>query len=102
MVAALAIDALLPPSIIEQIVTKADGVPLFVEEITRAVIDAAERKSTEARRLLDFQSYLATLDNQRVSQGSREINIIVSMAYAPSKIGIDWQALANIIPIYSA
>ena len=71
MVEALAIDALLPPSIIEQIVTKADGVPLFVEEITRAVIDAAERKSTEARRLLDFQSSLTVPDTLHASLMAR-------------------------------
>jgi len=71
MVEALAIDALLPPSIIEQIVTKADGVPLFVEEITRAVIDAAERKSTEARQLLDFQSSLTVPDTLHASLMAR-------------------------------
>src|SRR5262249_8262036 len=71
MADALAIDALLPPSIIEQIVTKADGVPLFVEEITRAVIDAAERKSTEARRLLDFQSSLTVPDTLHASLMAR-------------------------------
>ncbi|MBV9237410.1 MAG: AAA family ATPase [Xanthobacteraceae bacterium] len=71
MAESLSIDALLPPSIIEQIVAKADGVPLFVEEITRAVIDAAERKSTEARRLLDFQSSLTVPDTLHASLMAR-------------------------------
>jgi class 3 adenylate cyclase/predicted ATPase len=71
MVESLAVDALLPRTIIEQIVAKADGVPLFVEEITRAVIDAAERKSTEARRLLDFQSSLTVPDTLHASLMAR-------------------------------
>ena len=71
MVETLSIDALLPRSIIEQIIAKADGVPLFVEEITRAVIDAAERKSTEARRLLDFQSSLTVPDTLHASLMAR-------------------------------
>jgi class 3 adenylate cyclase/predicted ATPase len=71
MVESLSVDALLPRSIIEQIIAKADGVPLFVEEITRAVIDAAERKSTEARRLLDFQSSLTVPDTLHASLMAR-------------------------------
>ncbi len=71
MVESLAIDALLPRTIIDQIVAKADGVPLFVEEITKAVLEAADRKSTEARRLLDFQSTLTVPDSLHESLMAR-------------------------------
>ena len=39
---------LLPPGVTAQIVAKADGVPLFVEELTRAVIEAGAGPSGEA------------------------------------------------------
>jgi predicted ATPase len=38
--------ALLPPDVIEEIVERTDGVPLFVEEMTRAVLETgADRES---------------------------------------------------------
>src|SRR4051794_24350575 len=40
MVANVAGDAALPPEIMAEIAERADGVPLFVEELTKAVIEA--------------------------------------------------------------
>ena len=40
MVAKVAGDAALPPEIIEEITERTDGVPLFVEELTKAVLEA--------------------------------------------------------------
>jgi class 3 adenylate cyclase/predicted ATPase len=40
MVGKLAVTEALPPEIIQQIVAKADGVPLFIEELTKAVLEA--------------------------------------------------------------
>src|SRR5262245_5448739 len=71
MVESLAVEALLPRTIIDQIVAKADGVPLFVEEITKAVLEAADRKSNEARQLLDFQSTLTVPDTLHESLMAR-------------------------------
>ena len=34
----------LPPSVLDEIVSRADGVPLFVEELTKAVIELAEKR----------------------------------------------------------
>ena len=31
----------LPPEVVEQIVAKTDGVPLFVQELTKMVLDSA-------------------------------------------------------------
>ncbi|MET4493538.1 adenylate/guanylate cyclase domain-containing protein [Bradyrhizobium sp. LA7.1] len=39
MVGKLAVTEALPPEIIQQIVAKADGVPLFIEELTKAVLE---------------------------------------------------------------
>ena len=71
IVEALAVEALLPRTIVDQIVAKADGVPLFVEEITKAVVEAADRKSNEARQLLDFQSTLTVPDTLHESLMAR-------------------------------
>src|SRR3984957_19371398 len=40
MVANITGDAALPPEIIEEIAERTDGVPLFVEELTKAVLEA--------------------------------------------------------------
>ena len=40
----------LPPDVMRQIVVKTDGVPLFVEELTKTVIEAAGRRRGTARR----------------------------------------------------
>src|SRR4051794_9765550 len=44
MVAALAGDKTLPGPLLEQILTRTDGVPLFVEELTKTVLESGELK----------------------------------------------------------
>jgi predicted ATPase len=44
MVAALAGGKALPASLLEQILTRTDGVPLFIEELTKAVLESGELK----------------------------------------------------------
>lgn len=52
-------DAPLPDDVVEKIIARSDGVPLFLEEVTRAVFEAAdannfeETASTSARAMLD-------------------------------------------------
>jgi predicted ATPase len=46
MVARLTGDKVLPVEVLDEIIAKTDGVPLFVEELTRAVIDAGYLKET--------------------------------------------------------
>jgi predicted ATPase len=45
MVANVAGDAALPPEIVTEIAERADGVPLFVEELTKAVLEAGAQAS---------------------------------------------------------
>jgi class 3 adenylate cyclase len=45
MVAKVAGDAVLPPEIIKEITERTDGVPLFVEELTKAVLEAGSQAS---------------------------------------------------------
>ncbi len=47
-IAGIAGDRQLPPEIVDQIAAKSDGVPLFVEELTKAVLDSTPR-SGDAR-----------------------------------------------------
>ena len=44
MVANVAGNAALPPEIMEEIADRTDGVPLFVEELTKAVLDRARKR----------------------------------------------------------
>jgi predicted ATPase len=39
----------LPDQVVEQIVTKTDGVPLFVEEITKAILESGHPKEDASR-----------------------------------------------------
>ena len=45
MVANVAGNAALPPEIVEEIAERTDGVPLFVEELTKAVLEAGSQAS---------------------------------------------------------
>ncbi|MFL5283387.1 MAG: AAA family ATPase [Rhodopila sp.] len=49
MVTALAGGKALPKSLLEQILTRTDGVPLFVEELTKAVLESGELKDAGDR-----------------------------------------------------
>src|SRR5262249_61715944 len=39
----------LPPEVLQQIMTKTDGVPLFIEEITKAILESGHLKETDGR-----------------------------------------------------
>jgi tetratricopeptide (TPR) repeat protein len=56
MIDSMTAAASLPSTVIEQIIAKADGLPLFIEEITNAVVEDANRKLAEGRQSLDVQS----------------------------------------------
>ena len=72
MVESLSIDGLLPRSIIEQIIAKPMAVPLFVEEITRAVTDL-RTQVTEAHRFR-FRSSLTVPDTLHASLMARLVS----------------------------
>jgi hypothetical protein len=44
MISALAGGKALPPALLEQILTRTDGVPLFVEELTKSILESGELK----------------------------------------------------------
>jgi predicted ATPase len=65
----LSANAELPGAITDQIVTKSDGVPLFVEEMTKAVLDY--QRSSEAQLLSDFRSRITVPDTLHESLMAR-------------------------------
>ena len=52
----------LPPEVLDQIVTKTDGVPLFIEELTKAVLEAPHRDAPLAVPDTLQASLMARLD----------------------------------------
>jgi predicted ATPase len=65
----LSANAELPSAITDQIVNKSDGVPLFVEEMTKAVLDY--QRSSEAQLLSDFRSRITVPDTLHESLMAR-------------------------------
>jgi predicted ATPase len=53
MVASVVGGRALPPEILEQVVEKTDGVPLFVEELTRMVLESGLLREEDGRYVLD-------------------------------------------------
>ena len=51
MVANVAGDAALPPEIVAEISERTDGIPLFVEELTKAVLEAGAQVPTALGRV---------------------------------------------------
>ena len=49
IVSKLATDKELPPALLEQILTRTDGVPLFVEELTKSILESGELKDAGDR-----------------------------------------------------
>jgi class 3 adenylate cyclase/predicted ATPase len=95
----------LPPEILEQIVTRTDGVPLFVEELTKTVLESGLLREEDQRYVLDGPlptlaiptslnaSLLARLD--RLPPSVREV------AQIGAAIGRDfsYERLAAVVPL---
>ncbi len=47
----IAVERVLSPTLLERIVTQTDGVPLFIEELTKAVLEGAEHSDSSAATL---------------------------------------------------
>ena len=61
MVANVAGNAALPPEVMEEIAERTDGVPLFVEELTKAVLESGDASRRAVRRAHPALSVPATL-----------------------------------------
>jgi class 3 adenylate cyclase/predicted ATPase len=85
----IATAAVLPPGAVDEIVMRADGVPLFVEEITKAVLEAvtAEAGVAEARSRLAIPasieaSLMARLDHLGPVKEIAQIAAVIGRSFA--------------------
>jgi predicted ATPase len=80
----------LPAAIVEQIVVKTDGVPLFIEEMTKAVIEASQRGAGEGPVPVDVgQPIVAIPDTLHDSLMARldQLNPVTAIAQIAAVIG---------------
>jgi predicted ATPase/class 3 adenylate cyclase len=71
MIGKIAGGTLLPAEVIQQIVAKTDGVPLFVEELTKAVMESVESRGTQSGMALQAISIPATLHDSLMARLDR-------------------------------
>jgi class 3 adenylate cyclase/tetratricopeptide (TPR) repeat protein len=99
----------LPRQITEQIVARADGIPLFIEELTRAVIESGRLKQAATAWLLDeplapvaipltlHDSLMARLDRLGNAKGVAQIGAVVGRVFERSLIAeIDDRPVAEL------
>jgi class 3 adenylate cyclase/predicted ATPase len=103
MIASLAQQVALSPSIIHQIVAKTDGVPLFIEEVTKAVLETINRKSTDSEVPSETTTPLAVPDTLHDSLMARldQLAPMKAVAQFAAVIGREFslellQAVANL------
>jgi class 3 adenylate cyclase/tetratricopeptide (TPR) repeat protein len=75
-----------PPALIERIVERTDGVPLFVEELTRSIMEAGHMAAEEGARVAvpsSLQaSLLARLDRLPVGKNVAQIGAMIGRSFA--------------------
>jgi class 3 adenylate cyclase/predicted ATPase len=87
VIQSLAGEQVLSPEITEQIVAKTDGVPLFIEEMAKAVLEAS--RSGEGKAVADLQSTLSVPDTLHESLMARldQLAAMKTAAQAAAVIG---------------
>src|SRR5262249_7524387 len=77
---------ILPPEVMQQIVEKTDGVPLFVEEMTKAIVESGHLKETdghyELTGALSTLAIPATLQDSLMARLDRLVTAKVVAQYA--------------------
>jgi len=95
MVDALAAGNALPPEVLAQIIDKTDGVPLFVEELTKTVLDAgvaAGRVEPLAVPATLQDSLMARLDRSATAKDVAQIGAVIGRRF-------DYAVLAAVSPL---
>ena len=96
-------DRVLPEAVAERIVAKADGVPLFIEELTRSVLEAGSpAASTEAGVLPDLpvpdtlqESLMARLDRRSGVKDTAQLGSVIGREF-------EYALLAAVSPLGAA
>jgi predicted ATPase len=105
MIAAVSAARALPEAVVEQLVARADGIPLFVEELTQAVVEAGGDAALAEIPVTLQDSLLARLDRissakevaQRAAVLGREFSYALLAAIAGLDEGALQQALARLV-----
>src|SRR5262249_60400654 len=90
MIGSVSEGATLDPSVIDQIVAKTDGVPLFVEEMTKAVIEAAQRAAGEGPLPADDVRAIVTVPDtlhDSLMAGLDQLNPVKTVAQIAAVVG---------------
>jgi predicted ATPase len=104
MIAAVSAARALPEAVMEQLVTRADGIPLFAEELTQAVVEAGGDAAVAEIPVTLQDSLLARLDRlssakevaQRAAVLGREFSYELLQAVASMDDGALQQGLARL------
>lgn len=89
MVEQTAQEKLLPQSLVQQIIQKTDGIPLFVEELTKTVLEADANENPSLRRTRDESISLAiptTLHDSLIERLDR-LSVVKEVAQLGSTLG---------------
>lgn len=87
------ISSTLPPQVIEQIAAKADGVPLFIEEVTRSLVEsgAFDKKTSEADLHKMIKTVIPTTLQDALSARLDGLGKALNIAQLGATIGRDFQ-----------
>ncbi len=107
LVESVAGGALLPEEVLEQIIGKTDGVPLFVEELTKAVLESGLLRRTEDGYALAGplpplaipttlqDSLLARLDHLGAAKELAQIGSVIGREFSRAAVAALWQKAAD-------
>jgi len=105
MIATLSTARVLPEAVVEQLISRADGIPLFAEELTHAVVEAGSEAAVAEIPVTLQDSLLARLDRistakevaQRAAVLGREFSYALLAAVAGMDAGALQQGLARLV-----
>src|SRR5215470_13628229 len=105
MIAAVSAARALPEAVVEQLVARADGIPLFIEELTQAVVEAGGDAALAEIPVTLQDSLVARLDRissakevaQRAAVLGREFSYALLAAVAGIDAGALQQGLARLV-----
>jgi len=87
LAAQITLDQVLPPALLARIVAQADGVPLFIEELTRAVLESGASAATALGVPETLQaSLMARLDRLPLAKQAAQIGSVIGREFSHALI----------------
>ncbi|MBL8295053.1 MAG: AAA family ATPase, partial [Bryobacterales bacterium] len=90
MVEAIAGDGTLPDAVIDQICAKTDGVPLFVEEVTRMVLESENAGEQLEIPVTLRDSLMARLDRMADAKTVAQVGAVLGREFTPDLLAAIW------------